>query len=519
MASSKPQNLLVPLIVFVVLWIVSSATAFVFYQKTTKLETEVANQKKQADEANQKKALADANVKSLKGLIGYPDAEFGSDADAPGGTSLVSKIREDLMKYADPNTPAAFSYKGEVDRLAQKRDDLTKELESKNNAYAILRAEFESVRKQEEAKINENISNFQEAHADRERMQKNIQQTIDETRRQIEDREMIAQKNATDRQQLENEFAHYQKRSEIEKKNLSEQVRGFKEGMQRLQSAGTPVGSVVSVDNLNNEVYIDRGSDDMLPLQTTFSIWSYDKRGTMHWREKNEKIKSDADKESEEKNNLATRIEGGPKAYIEIVAILGPHQAKGRITMERNLDPISPGDLLFTPIWEPGQRKHFALAGRFDMTGKGTNDRALLIDLIKRQGGIIDAEVRENGTIEGAIEAGTHYLVLGDLTEEVNSTDQQKENAIRVKKAADELQKEAKGLGIEIIDQNKLYDFMGHKKFSRRYDLGEFMGGPEPANRYENPSQSSRPAKPSASENPSSLGRPSGIPGRPAKKP
>src|SRR5262245_24267349 len=129
MASSKPQNLLVPLIVFVVLWVISSATAFMFYQKPTKLDTELANAKKQADDATKAKGLAESNMKTVKGLIGYADAEFGSDTDVPGGTSLVSKIREDLSKYADPATPPSFSYKGEVDRLAQKRDDLMKELE------------------------------------------------------------------------------------------------------------------------------------------------------------------------------------------------------------------------------------------------------------------------------------------------------------------------------------------------------------------------------------------------------
>src|SRR5262245_55999755 len=239
----------------------------------------------------------------------------------------------------------------------------------------------------------------------------------------------------------------------------------------------------------------------------------------MHWRNKNDKIKEDAKKESEERNNLATRLEGGPKAYIEVVAILGPHQAKGRITMEKHLDPISPGDLLFTPIWEPGQRKHFVLVGRFDMTGKGTNDRALLIDLIKRQGGVIDGEVLDNGTIQGGVEAGTNYLVKGDLTPQANSSDQEKDNAARMQKAADDLQKEAKSLGVEIIDQDKLYDFMGYKKFSRKYELGtDYRGGPEPANRFENPSQSSRPTGLPGFENPTATTRPSGVPGQ-TKKP
>jgi hypothetical protein len=233
----------------------------------------------------------------------------------------------------------------------------------------------------------------------------------------------------------------------------------------------------------------------------------------MHWREKNDKIKNDAKKEFEgsgNRNVLEPRLEGGPKAYIEVVSILGPNQAKGKITMEKKLDPVTPGDLLFTPLWEPGRRKHFALGGRFDMTGTGSNDRALLIDFIKRQGGVIDAEVRDDGSLVGSIEVGTNYLVLGDTSDAAISTDQQKENMGQVRRRLEELQKDAKSLGVEIIDQDKLYDFMGYKKFSRRYELGTYTGGPEPANRFENPAQSTRPSGVPGFENPSAKGRPSG---------
>jgi len=522
MASSKQQNLLVPLIVFVVLTVVSGVAAFMFYQKATKLDTDLANQKKQADEANQKRTTADANLKTLKNLIGYPDAEFGAETDLAGGNSLISKIREDLTKYVDPGTPPSATYKGEVDRLAQRRDDVSKELDSKNAAYTRLRDEFDSTRKSEEGKINENVSNFQESKADLEKVHKEVEQKLAENRRVIEDREATAQRHATDKLQVENEYENFRKRSEINTNKMVGEIKLFRESQQKLQAAGTPVAQVVRVDNVNNEVYIDRGSDDLLPMQTTFSIWSADKRGSMHWREKNEKVKGDAKKEWDEsgkKNSLETRLEGGPKAYIEIVSILGPHHAKGRITMEKNLDPIVPGDSLFTPLWEPGQRKHFALAGRFDMTSKGTNDRSLLVDLIKRQGGIIDAEVRDNGTVDGNIGVETHYLVIGDLTDEVNSSEQQKENSGRIRQIASELQKEAKSLGVEVIDQNKLYDFMGYKRFARKYELGDYTGGPEPKNRFENPSQSTRPTGLRAYDSTGASSRPSGIPGQATRKP
>ena len=520
MATAKQNNLLVPLIVFVVLWVVTGVTAFLFYQQTTKLDSDLTNAKKTAEEATKSKTTAEANLKKAKELIGYPEAEFGSEADAVGGTTLIAKIKEDLTKFLDPGTPGTSTYRDELARLAQRRDDLTKELTGKTDNYNQLRAEFETKRKVEEAKIGEHDANFQQANADRETVQKDVEQKLAENRRQMEDREQQSQDLADKKKQVEIEYERFRNRSDTEKKNLVAQVTQFKESVQRVQSSGTPVGSVVSVDNLNNEVYIDRGADDLLPLHTTFSVWSADKRGSMHWQEKNEKIKGDAKKELEQsggRNVLSPRLEGGPKAYIEVVGILGPHQAKGRITLEKYTDPITPGDQLFTPLWSPGQRKHFALAGRFDLTGRGTNDRRLLIDMIKSHGGVIDAEVKDDGTIEGAIEVGTDYLVLGSMPDEGDSTEAQKDFAGRINATTKDLRKEARSLGVEVIDQAKLYDFMGYKPHSRIYEPGGFTGGPEPTNRFENPSQSTRPSTLPGYENPSATTRPSGIPGKSSK--
>lgn len=517
MATSKPQNLLVPLIVSVVITVATSVTAFLFYQNWAKAQTELTSAKDAKTKADTAKAAADLNIKLLKEKIGYPDAEFGTAQDAPGGTSLMSKIAEELTtKYVDPNTPASFSFKDELFRLASKHENTAKELAVKTDKYNELMAEFVTKRKVEADKIDVHDKNFLDAEKTRQDIQTEQERSLDERDRQINLRHEQATTLAEQKKQKENELERLQTRSDIEKNQLVLKVKGFRESMQKIQSSGTPVGSVVSVDNLNDEVYIDRGEADLLPRQTTFSIWAADKRGTLHWREKNEKAKNDAKREFDEsgrKNILEPRLEGGPKAYIEILEILGPHQAKGRITMEQTLNPITPGDLLFSPIWAPGQRTHFALAGRFDMTGKDTDDRVLLINLIKRQGGVIDAEVKNDGTLEGNIEVGTNYLVIGKMPGDSDeSTDEEKKHAGRVHTTIDNLMKEAKDLGIEILDQNKFYDFMGYKPHSNKYDPGGYTGAPEPKHRFDNPANSTRPTGVQSFESGASS-RPTGTPG------
>jgi hypothetical protein len=511
MASGKPQNLLVPLIVSVVITVATSVTAFLFYQKATKLDTELKNAAEAKTKADNARNTAEANLKILKDKIGYPEAEFGSMQDAVGGTSLMSMIALELSQYANaepgsPSTAPSFNFKDELKRLDQKYRDKVAELTTRTDAYKTLQADFGRKETDTVAKINEHDQKMQEAEKTREGIQTEMDRNLAESTRQIQIRQDQVQQAAMERTQFQNDLDKLKKKSDGEIGALGKAVKEYKEGLSKLQSAGTPVGAVVSVDNLNNEVYIDKGEDDLLPLQTTLSIWAVNKRGTLHWREKNEKVKGDAKKElevSEKRNVLETRLEGGPKAYIEIVAILGPHAAKGRITMEKTLDPITPGDLLFSPIWKPGQQTHFALVGRFDMTGKDTDDRTLLINLIKRQWGVIDAEVKNDGTIDGKVEVGTHYLVIGTMPGELageaegdaenEGNQKERENAAKIWKAKAELESAAKTLGVEIIDQHKLYDFMGYKPHSNKYTPGGYTGGPEPKSRFDNPSQSTQP--------------------------
>jgi hypothetical protein len=135
---------------------------------------------------------------------------------------------------------------------------------------------------------------------------------------------------------------------------------------------------------------------------------------------------------------------------------------------------------------------------------------------------VIDAEVKSDGTLDGNIEVGTHYLVIGKMPGEGEtakdseiageSNQKEKENADKIRRAKDALEKEAKGLGVEIIDQYKLYEFMGYTPHTKRYEPGGYTGGPTPKNRFDNPSNSSQPkGLPSFEAGASS--RPEGIPG------
>jgi type II secretory pathway pseudopilin PulG len=175
-SSSKGQGLQIALIVFVVLTVAMSVTWFIFYQKATELGTKLVAAEDVKKKADTDKATAIRQLGTLKAKIGYPDAEFGNDSppDAPGGATVMSKVAEDLQKYApkdqaaDPNP----TYTARLAGLQRVLDNTEQQLTALTQKYQTLQAEFDKQRSVEAAKIAEHDAAMQAANTDRDRVEK-----------------------------------------------------------------------------------------------------------------------------------------------------------------------------------------------------------------------------------------------------------------------------------------------------------------------------------------------------------
>ena len=110
------------------------------------------------------------------------------------------------------------------------------------------------------------------------------------------------------------------------------------------------------------------------------------------------------------------------KGSIEVTQILGDHLAEARVLDDQPSNPIVPGDKIHTVLWSPGQQRHFALAGFFDIDGDGRSDLQTVMDLIKANGGVVDAYIADSGKDknkqQGEITVNTNYLILGEAPTE-----------------------------------------------------------------------------------------------------
>jgi hypothetical protein len=193
----------------------------------------------------------------------------------------------------------------------------------------------------------------------------------------------------------------------------------------------------VSRVNQDGTVWINLGTADSLRRQVTFSVYDAD----LHDAKK-------ADK----------------KASIEVTKLLGPHMAEAKVTKDDIRNPILSGDNIHSQVWHRGKRLHFAVTGFIDFDGDGRSDMALARQLIEMNDGIVDAYLKEDGTMEGEMTASTRYLVLGEVPESPALA--------KLSKAFNDMNSEASKLGVEKITLPEFLGQMGYKPQDRTVALG-----------------------------------------------
>jgi hypothetical protein len=227
----------------------------------------------------------------------------------------------------------------------------------------------------------------------------------------------------------------------------TETIKGLLEQRKVLEGERTnlfesPDGKITWVNQRQRLVWIDAGRADGLMRQTTFAVFDHDINGV-------------------------TNAE--PKGRIEVVRLTDEHMAECRILEDSPANPIMPGDMIHTPTWSPGQRLHFALAGFMDIDGDRVDDYELVKNIITLNGGIIDAEVRPDGTRDGALKPDTRYLVLGDPPDDRSS-----EKALA---EFTKIQDEVGQFGTDRITVQKLLVQMGWKAEERTVEMAGGSGG------------------------------------------
>jgi hypothetical protein len=226
-----------------------------------------------------------------------------------------------------------------------------------------------------------------------------------------------------------------------------------------------PKGKIIRIDWTGKMPYINLGRADGVKEQLTFSVFG----------------RSHAVKElKDERNPKAAywQYEKEVKASVEVVKVIDAHLSQARVTYMRDVsgDPLSPGDLVYNPAWNPNQKTHVAIAGLIDFTGE---DSQTVIDQVRslkefmnnleRQNIIVDAylNLRDN-KVEGQITLKTDYFILAespqfDGTKVADAKDEKLNSRSKVSDAIEAMKKDAIKKGVTVIPLTKFAIMTGYR--------------------------------------------------------
>lgn len=381
------QGLQIALIVFVMLAVVLGATTYWTYR----LYDEQAGKTKSAmEDAMKNRAQAGKNAKEAEELKRMIDVPKSDSIETITGT-----FKEDMKKFGGAYREDTRFYRKLLGKMSNTINEKNAELANWKAKVPQLEAKFKKRAEAQELQVKQFKESASKAGKDlaserskfkseRDRIaqeEASLQSNLQRTRKNAAESLVRTENKVTERDRKIRSLRKYNE-------DLTAKVERYRGG-----TMGEANGEVRWVNQRNGTVWINLGRADALSRQVTFSVYPAD-------------------------NTDISKSKGG----IEVTQVLGDHLAEARILDDDVSNPILPGDKIFTPLWSPGERRHFALAGLIDIDDDGRSDLEAVMNLIKLNGGVVDCYIADSGrnknSMRGSIDVNTNCLILGAAPDE-----------------------------------------------------------------------------------------------------
>lgn len=377
------QGLQIALIIFVMLTIILAVTTYLFYRQYDEASLKAKSNLEDASQKAQLAAKNESDLNELKRMLGVKN----DAVDA-----ITTAFNKDMATYGGAYPEESRFYRPLIEKLAKTIEQKNTELADAKSQLKALGDEY----KVREANKDPQIEKF------KEEQKKAADDLASEQSKFKSERERIAQSEA----KLQEDLKKYRQEGAAMLSQVEAKLQAAKSRIRSLSAITTDLsdklegltsdkitsfnGEVVWVNQRSGSVWINLGQSDALSRQVTFSVYPANMSGS-------------AVKDS--------------KGSIEVTQILGSHLAEARILDDIAANPILPGDKIFTPLWSPGEKRRFALAGFMDIDNDGKNDLETILHLIQLNGGVVDCYIAESGKDKdkavGAITVNTNCLILG----------------------------------------------------------------------------------------------------------
>ena len=418
-SNNENQGLKIAVACFVMLSVILAVTTyfgFKYYMETDKklvdAMTSAGSEKKEQERLT--RILTDFKDKVGLSKTEFDDLPKAADKSVDELTKKAVAVRDAANKAIDEAKSSGASL-GQLDVARQSLDtiiaainDPARTVLSTADRYAeitsnlaiissMLAVEFETTRKNLEdtngvnqAKLDVESRAAQDSKADlesevskhetdRQALGAKVGQLQDDTSRQAQE---IAK--------LKNQIALIEDESRKRIEDLRNQVIYFREMTEKTETTlDKKDGTLTFVDYGRGEVRTDLTRTQGAREQMVFSIFDKNASG----------LPSDK-----------------PKGTIELIQV-GSTGSVGRIVKtERSVDPFREGDQVYSPAWDSGDPKQFALIGKIDMDRDGRDDRDDLKRMIRASGGTVVYDLPPDGVGQetGNLSARIAWYVLDE---------------------------------------------------------------------------------------------------------
>lgn len=439
MASRDNQGLQIAVMSFALGFVLLAVTTYVGFKQygDERKENEQLTQSLTNERTAHRKLQEDANrFKEMMGLAAEDERD-----------EIESTFSEDIKRYADTFPEEKQYYRpvieylhNELHTIAQREADAIDNMRKSDEHWKKEQADMNKLLaeyRQQLDEANKDLASEQAGYAkERERIQANLDKLANELKTRRDEYEVTL----GERQETIKDFTA--KTNELESLNskLADEKRELVKG-----TFDVADGRIVRAEQGSRSVWVNLGSADGLIARTTFSVYDH------------------------EESNAAT---AEVKAKIQVTQILDDHLAEARVLTDTASDPIARRDQIYSPVWHPGRRQSFALAGFIDIDGDRRSDEQTVIDLIKANGGVIDARIGEDGEVDGQITINTKFLITGDEPKVSGDNQQVKATVDNAILSYSSMTSRSQNLGVEQISVGEFLDRMGWLPTDRTIALG-----------------------------------------------
>lgn len=483
-ASSESQGKTIALVVFVILTIISGVVAFYFYDQVDTLTQERNNANTAAQDARRAETTAKNNYNELRGTV------YGEQTEEDH-TKVIDLVRNDLKtpRLGDARKADKPEYKSFKDALDFLHDQLAKSdttTSEQATQLAELKKQIESLQDKHQVQIDE-VTKDRDAKADE------LAQQSSQFRESLASKDQEIASISEDRlrllnskQDAEQELERFTQNAERKIRQLSD-IIASKEEQERLRDqiefeSSDGIVTEVKRQAFNTEAYLNLGAADGIINGITFGVYGKDKGGNPY------KL---------------------PKANAVVVRVLDSHRSIARVVERPGEVPVIPGDVLFNPLWSPGQQITVGIVGLvyLDDIDSSQSDYDLraqnreFIDILERLGVKVVAQYDvDQQKSRGKIDINTDWLVIGEIPEKKETDDQERRDFLDGLKAAEkQFRTEARENDVRVINVRNLLTFMGKQQprlTVRAGEESEFLYGKRrPSLIDEGPAPPIKPAK------------------------